>query len=405
MSAWTRAEPATARPAHAAFWPVIAQIVILDAVFSLDSVITAVGMVDELPVMMAAVVVAIFAMLSASKPLTAFVSARPSLIILCLGFLLMIGLVLVVDGFGLHIPKGYVYAAIGFSVLIEALNQLGARNRRRVAESLPPRQRVADAVLRMLGGVPIGGAPMPVTDAAAPEVLRPAERHMMRGVLGLAERPVTSAMTPRTEVVWLDALASREEILARLRTSGHREYPVGRGTIDDVEGVVRKEDVVSLCLESGPFDLRKVQREPPSVPESMSVLDALNFFKATAAGLALAVDEYGNLSGVVTATDMLEAIAGDLAGPAEEPDVKVLADGSLSIDGTMPAYDLQERLALSRLPEGATTRRPACCSRSSSVFHQKVTERSGRVGALRWRVPMARASSASLHGAAPRVAN
>ena len=110
--------------AHAPFWAIIAQIIALDAVFSLDSIITAVGMVDELAVMMIAVIIAVGAMLIASKPLTAFITARPSLIILCLGFLLMIGLVLVVDGFGVHIPKGYVYAAIGFSVLIEVLNQL-----------------------------------------------------------------------------------------------------------------------------------------------------------------------------------------------------------------------------------------------------------------------------------------
>src|SRR5215210_557135 len=110
--------------AHAAFWPIIAQIIALDAVFSLDSIITAVGMVDELAVMMIAVIIAVLAMLLASKPLTAFITARPSLIILCLGFLLMIGLVLVADGFGFHIPKGYVYAAIGFSVLVEILNQL-----------------------------------------------------------------------------------------------------------------------------------------------------------------------------------------------------------------------------------------------------------------------------------------
>src|SRR5262245_4080655 len=123
--------------AGAAFWPIVAQIVVLDAVFSLDSVITAVGMVSELYVMMTAVVIAVIAMLVAAKPLTEFITKRlviamlvaakpltefitkrPSLVILCLGFLLMIGLVLMADGFGAHVPKGYVYAAIGFSILI-----------------------------------------------------------------------------------------------------------------------------------------------------------------------------------------------------------------------------------------------------------------------------------------------
>jgi predicted tellurium resistance membrane protein TerC len=150
-----------ASAAQATFWPIVAQIVVLDAVFSLDSIITAIGMVEELYVMMAAVTIAIAAMLFAAKPLTAFITARPSLIILCLGFLLMIGLVLVVDGLGLHIPKGYVYAAIGFSVLIETLNQLAARGRRRPVPGMSARRQVADAVLRILGGVPLPAYAVP----------------------------------------------------------------------------------------------------------------------------------------------------------------------------------------------------------------------------------------------------
>ncbi|MDP9176874.1 MAG: TerC family protein, partial [Gemmatimonadota bacterium] len=148
---------------YASFWPVVAQIVVLDAVFSLDSVITAIGMVEELYVMMAAVVIAVIVMLFASRPLTRVVNAHPSLIILCLGFLLMVGMVLVADGFGFHIPKGYLYAAIGFSVAIETFNQLALRNRRKLAASTPQRQHIADLVLRLLGGVPVSA---PTTENA-----------------------------------------------------------------------------------------------------------------------------------------------------------------------------------------------------------------------------------------------
>lgn len=113
------------------FWAVVAQIVVLDAVFSLDSVITAVGMVDHVGVMVAAVIIAMALMILASKPLTAFVNAHPTIVILCLSFLLMIGFSLVAEGFGYGIPKGYLYAAIGFSILIEILNQLAQFNRRK----------------------------------------------------------------------------------------------------------------------------------------------------------------------------------------------------------------------------------------------------------------------------------
>ena len=280
--------------AHAAFWPIIAQIVVLDAVFSLDSIITAVGMVEELAVMMAAVVIAVLAMLVASKPLTAFITARPSLIILCLGFLLMIGLVLVVDGLGIHVPKGFVYTAIGFSLLVELLNQLAARNRGRQAPGLPSRQGIADSVLRLLGGLPLQ-----------------AESRMVQEVLGMAERRVTDIMTPRREVTWVDAAQPIPEILARLRASPHREFPVGRGSIERVLGLVRKEDVLAQCVD-GAVDLQRAVRTPLTVPASASVLDTLNLFKREPAEMAFVLDARGNFQGVVTREDLLEAIAGDL---------------------------------------------------------------------------------------------
>jgi predicted tellurium resistance membrane protein TerC len=111
------------------FGSAIGQIILLDLVFSLDSVITAVGMVDQLWIMATAVIVAAAMMLLASGPLSAFVQRHPTVRMLALAFLMMIALVLLADGFGLHIPKGYVYGAMGFSVLVEGLNQLAARRR------------------------------------------------------------------------------------------------------------------------------------------------------------------------------------------------------------------------------------------------------------------------------------
>lgn len=108
----------------------IAQILLLDLVFSLDSIITAVGMTDHLPIMVVAVVVAVLAMLVAAGPLSRFVEANPTVVMLALSFLLMIGMALIADGFGFHVPKGYIYAAMGFSAFVEVLNMLSRRRRR-----------------------------------------------------------------------------------------------------------------------------------------------------------------------------------------------------------------------------------------------------------------------------------
>ena len=113
----------------------IFQILLLDLVFSIDSIITAVGMTDEIAIMYIAVIVAVSMMLLAVNPLSRFIAANPTVVMLALGFLLMIGMTLIADGFGFHVPKGYIYAAMGFSALVEGLNMAARRARRRTKES------------------------------------------------------------------------------------------------------------------------------------------------------------------------------------------------------------------------------------------------------------------------------
>jgi len=122
------------RPETLGYAAAMGQIVMLDLVFSIDSIITAVGMTPHLPIMVIAVVVAVLVMLVAAAPLSNFISANPTVVMLALGFLLMIGMVLIADGFGAHVPKGYVYAAMAFSVGVECLNMLARRARRRRKE-------------------------------------------------------------------------------------------------------------------------------------------------------------------------------------------------------------------------------------------------------------------------------
>ncbi|MES2531443.1 MAG: TerC family protein [Pseudomonadota bacterium] len=112
-----------------AFSSVLVQIVLLDMVFSVDSILTAVGMTDNLAVMVIAVITAVTVMLIAAEPLANFINRNPTVVMLALGFLLMIGAVLIADGFGVHVPKGYIYAAMAFSTLVEVLNMLSRRAR------------------------------------------------------------------------------------------------------------------------------------------------------------------------------------------------------------------------------------------------------------------------------------
>ncbi len=113
------------------FGSAIGQILLLDLVFSIDSIITAVGMTEHVPIMVIAVLVAVAVMLLAADPLSQFIHRNPTVVMLALGFLLMIGMTLIAEGFGAHVPKGYIYAAMAFAALIEGLNMLSRRARKR----------------------------------------------------------------------------------------------------------------------------------------------------------------------------------------------------------------------------------------------------------------------------------
>jgi len=121
--------PGVATAAVASFGTVLVQIIAIDVVFSIDSILTAVGMTDDIPIMVAAVVITVGVMMLAADPLAQFIEKNPTLVMLALAFLVMIGLVLIADSLGFHVPKGYIYAAMGFSLAVEMLNII-QRNRR-----------------------------------------------------------------------------------------------------------------------------------------------------------------------------------------------------------------------------------------------------------------------------------
>ena len=329
-------------PVHAVFWMVIVQIVVLDAVFSLDSVITAVGMVKDLSVMMLAVIIAMIIMLWASKALMDFVNKHPTVVILCLCFLMMIGFSLLVEGFGFHIPKGYLYAAIGFSVLIEFLNQLMRRNQEKLVTTTDLRYRTASAVMRMLGGKNVEN---PHTDdvlatrAFADEVFDEENgvyhSVMVQGVLGLSERPVKSVMTPRPELEWLDLDASPEEIKAQLLTITHSRLIVAHGELDNIAGVVLTHKVLNEYVETGVLEFEKHLREPVIVHENAQVLMVMEQLRQGPLQMAIVLNEYGSIEGIATPIDVLEAIAGEFPDEDElETAAESLEDGTLMLDGS-----------------------------------------------------------------------
>ncbi|ENW78914.1 hypothetical protein F909_03231 [Acinetobacter sp. ANC 3929] len=331
-------------PVHATFWMVIVQIVVLDAVFSLDSVITAVGMVKHQSVMMLAMIIAVGIMLWASKPLMDFVNKHPTVVILCLGFLMMIGFSLVVEGFGFHIPKGYLYAAIGFSVLVEMINQTMRRNQEKLVTTTDLRYRTASAVLRMLGSKGNGNEDKEAEDVLATQAYAKEvfdedngvyHSVLVQGVLGLSERPVKSVMTPRPELEWLDLDDDPAELKERLMAMTHSRLIIARGELDNIEGIVLTHKVLNEYIETGAIDFTKHLREPVIVHENAQVLMVMEQLRQAPLQMAIVLNEYGSIEGIATPIDMLEAIAGEFPDEDElEATAESLDDGSMLLEGS-----------------------------------------------------------------------
>lgn len=353
---------------YANFWVVIFQIVALDAVFSLDSIVTAVGMTQHLEIMMTAVIIAMLIMIMAANPLTSFVNKHPTVIILCLSFLLLIGLSLIAEGFGVHIPKGYLYAAIGFSVLIEFFNQIAQHNVVKHERRKPLRMRTAEAVLGLLGGGkvtfgPIGKktevqpetestskptTPVEIEKTELPPLFVEEEVNMVGRVLSLAERTVRSIMTHRMDTDFIDLDDPAEEQKAKLLKNSAGFMPVCRGSLDDIVGVGRAANLLGDILTYGQIHEESLE-EPLVLPQSMRILrlfETLRHYPNYSIPMVFVANEFGSIEGVISSIDLLEAITGDPVDQNEPPDIRELTPDSWLINGTADTHFLEYSLDL-----------------------------------------------------------
>ena len=184
-------------------------------------------------------------------------------------------------------------------------------------------------------------------------LIHAAEREMVEDVLDLTSRTVNAIMTPKPDVVWIDLDAPPETIVQTVRACPFAQLLVCRRTMDNVIGVVRKQDLLNQALDRVPIDVSKALQAPLLIPESVSILRALDLFRRTPVNAAVIVDEYGSVQGLVTRTDLLEAVAGPLPEVDRRPEQKVIRreDGALLIDGATPVSEVAPLLGLSELPK------------------------------------------------------
>ncbi len=221
-------------------------------------------------------------------------------------------------------------------------------------------ERSTELVLRALGQG--GERPTHVTEeeiraivaeGAEAGVIHAAEREMIEGVMRLADRPVRAVMTPRVDIAWLDVAAGPEAVRGAMAASGHSRLPVCRGQLDDMVGIAQAKDIAVTLIKGEPLDLAALAQTPIIVPESTPVLRLIERFRTSPTPMALVLDEYGSVEGIVTPADLLSAIAGAFPeGEQELPEAVRRDDGSWLVDGRMDIHQVERALSLGGMAEG-----------------------------------------------------
>jgi putative hemolysin len=218
-----------------------------------------------------------------------------------------------------------------------------------------------DALLRLLG---IRSANEPavteeeikilIDEGRQSGVFEDVEQKIVERVFRLSDRTVNSMMTHRSEIITLDLEDPFEDNMKKIISSGHSNFVVCRGEIDEVVGIARAKDLLAEWVNGKPTSIKTSPQMPPFVPEGMKALDVVEHLREVKSPIALVVDEYGSIAGMVTFTDILEAIVGDIPGmdvEGEEPEALQREDGSWLFDGMMSVDELLLLLDLDELPE------------------------------------------------------
>ena len=185
-------------------------------------------------------------------------------------------------------------------------------------------------------------------------VFLPAERDIIEGVIRVADRSVRSILVPRPDVMWIDVEDEPEAILKEVLESGHSRFPASRGDVDEVVGVLHVKELLRQLHATGKIDIESAIREPLFVDEHMPILRLLDRFRTSPVHMAIVLDEHGSFEGVITPTDILTSIAGDLPEHEgdEEPDAVEREDGSWLLSGRMAIDDAERVLSLTGMNEG-----------------------------------------------------
>ncbi|CAL4321523.1 TerC family protein [Buchnera aphidicola] len=340
---------------YSKLWSIVFQLVLLDVIFSLDSIITAIGIMNNIILMSIAVTISMLFMLLVAKPLKKFMDKYHTIFIVCLSFLFMIGVSLILEAFKLIVPKNYLYFSIFFAIFVEFFNQFSKYNLSLYQYSRPIRIRILEKIFKILKNERKKNKKFLHSinekknkNSSLDMTFDKEEQYMIYSLLNLAIRPIKSIMTPRTEISWININTSKSKIKKKILDTPHNIFPICEGELDRLIGVVHAKECLNAIENKKNIEKCALKNLPIIISEDINPIYLLKILKKSRGNIIIVINKFNVIQGLITPLDFLKAIAGNFPDVDETPDI-VKEKNSWLVKGHTDLNSLQQLLNIKPL--------------------------------------------------------
>ncbi|CAL4321111.1 TerC family protein [Buchnera aphidicola] len=330
---------------YQSFWLVIIQIVILDAIFSVDSIITAVGLTNNLMIMYFSVTCATIVMIFGSQKLVKFLKSNPKIITICLFFLLFVGINLFCKSINYAFSQAYLYTSIGFIIFVELFNKIFKKNIPKYKNKNLVRKKLFKLIKKT---ILIEEKKLKNKENSLfkknKNNLKNEEIYTIQNILKLSNRTVKNIMIPRKKISWININDSSKNIKKKLLENTYNFYPVCKNNLNNIIGIIKTKKLIFLLNKKKSKIKKFVKKNPPCIiSETMNIIDLLKFFKNSKKNFYIIVNKFGIVKGLITPLNFLKTIIENFNLINKNPNILVKKNGWI-VPGSTDLHSIQKIL-------------------------------------------------------------
>uniref|UniRef100_A0A451DFC1 UPF0053 inner membrane protein YoaE n=1 Tax=Buchnera aphidicola (Cinara pseudotsugae) TaxID=2518978 RepID=A0A451DFC1_9GAMM len=344
---------------QSSFWYVVVQIVILDAIFSLDSVMTAIGMMQNIVIIISAVTISTIIMIFISEVFINFINSQKTAIILCLSLLLMISINLIIESLGFRFPKEYLYISIGFALFVEIMNQIRIRNIILKKSSQPLRTTILYSVKKIvqktlenkiniikkseISYVTSNSNHNYLNNITSPNIIQQEEINIINNVLKIGDTSIKNIMVHKDKIVWIDITDNYKKIKKIILKTSYNVLPVCYKQLNEIIGVVPKYKLLHVVNTHQDIHDFVMQYPPIIIPNTISIINILHLLRYSENNIIMINDDLGSIQGMIKYTNVFNVIAGKFLNSKKMPKI-IINNNNWIVQGSVSLNDLKKLL-------------------------------------------------------------